>query len=176
MPLGAIIYITVMGLAIIITVVFSVYVNKQQIKRYKELFTKDLIRKYEDDIKKYLGEEIYYSNYNIDDLYSKFLPNDSLSPQLSFKERIFTKAGMLVVEIRGANKITETEDEICEYMMTSLLMPYTKIRDHIREISYLTLSKKERIKFIENLATEYNVNFDNALMRVKSVLLLENII
>lgn len=176
MPISAIIYITIMGVAMIATIILSIYANKKQIERYKKLFTKDLIRKYEDDVKNYLGEDIYYSNYNVDDLYAKFLPGESVSPKLSFKERLFTKAGMLVVEIRGVNKLIETEDEVCEYMMTALLMPYKKISERVKEVSYLTLPKKERIRFIENLADEYHVNFDCAIMRVKSILVLENYI
>jgi len=176
MPISTIIYLSLIGIAIIVTIIFSIYTNKKQIERYKKLFSKDLIKKYENDVKNYLGEDVYYSNYNVDDLYAKFLPGENISPKLSFKERLFTKAGMLVIEIRGANKITEIEDEICEYMITSLLMPYTKIRDRIKEISYPTLPKKERINFIENLAAEYHVNFDNAALRVKSILLLENLI
>ena len=176
MPISSLIYITIMGIAIIGTIVLSIIANKHQIEKYKELFTKELLQKYESEIQNFLGEDLYFSNYNIDELYDKFLPNKSISNKLSFKEKLFTKAGMLVLEIRGNKHITEIEDEVCEYMITSLLMPYKKISEKIKESSYPELSKKEKIRFLENLAAEYHVNIDAAIMRVKSILILENYI
>lgn len=177
MNISSIILITILMVVIIITIVASIISNKKDSEIASKYFKKENLIFYESEIKKFIGENTYNSGYKFEELYKK-LSNNPIKTDALYSIRIFEEANILASEIYKqfeSEKYSEAEKEIKEYIAISLMMPYHEILKYINEFDFFNNPKTKRIRFVENLADEYRLSVESAAVRIKSILVIENI-
>ena len=196
-----IIFISLLVAVFFGTIVVNVLLIIARERASKEYFSKEHLEEYETKIKSFLEKFDIAEGADIVEIVSKIgfelkekdkLDNHHeaekdgntilVDKTLSIRAKKFGIAHEIAHVIKGDEepaartphsfKPRNKDEQICDYIAAALLLPLSDMNERLRKVDYESRSKKERLRFIVDLADEKNVSKEVVIRRINELRIL----
>lgn len=190
--------ITIFTLCVLITIAVNITVGIIKGKDRKFYMSKEKLQEYEDILHSFLRENDIAEGSNVFDIVKKLgytiEETDNLSNTheaekvdnkilvdntLSYRVKTFGIAHEVAHIVRGDKasvarathsfKRRNFDEQICDYIAAALLLPYSDMCVRLKKANYSSITRKERIRFINDLAEEKNISEEVVIRRIYEV-------
>lgn len=192
-----IIILGIFGVMLVGTIVINIVLTSYKEKQYAHYFSKEKIAEYERELHEYLRkhnvtDKNVYSvlsqlgyqvekRSKLDGDHEAYIDGNVvlLDKTLGFRAQNFSLAHEIGHIVRKSHaeaardphsfKTRTAEEQICDYYAAALLLPLEEMVQKMDACEYDSLSKRERMKFVKDVAEEKDVYEEVVLRRIGEV-------